>query len=467
MLEYALTEEFIKFLGSLDNKEKGEMLWECQRFLSHCPGYLTHKKDDLNETSFIYSYKGEIFYKVIDDFNLRTIVAGAKKGHESSLKDVKGTIVVKESIVSLLKEDKGNHYQDELSKFLKANYFTNWFTRLLDELPKEDRSLFETKRETKAVAITPAVSAIKPAEKPVAQVVAQVEPKPISPIQAPSIPKEEHHQKQDVDGAEYEQAILAELQEAYEKRQEARKKVASAPLHHVHFAPIEEVISYKNESECLDLLLKRTRKFSCHNSENDWLIILANTVDGSFAKEIEAHYPNHVVYTDEPNKGQLRIAIIVKRNRVPPTNDEEDTGVKRMHSKEASFAPTMPKGAYENIEQDEDEEIRPRSDYGDYSVRLVKSKEASFKPVIKPINLEDDDGFEDLEEEDEPTNDMNWDASPTASAPNQRDSEPVVPKFWHCYLCGKRKVYTGEPAETITLRDGKIAYLCKKHRGKM
>jgi hypothetical protein len=464
MLEYALTEEFIKFLASLDNKERGEMLWECQRFLSHCPGYLTHKKEDLDETTFIYSYKDEIFYKVTDYFNLRTLIAGAKKGQESSLKGIQGTILVKESIVSLLKEDKGNHYQDDLAKFLKANYFTKWFTRLLDELPSDARSLFAPKKET---ALAPK-EATPIQEKVVVKPI--VQPSPVvltTPKVTVTAPKEVHHPKEDVDGLEYEKAILAELQEAYEKRQAAKKKVATAPLHHVRFAPIEEVISYKNESECLDLLLKRTRKFSCHNSENDWLIILANTVDGSFAKEIESRYPDHVVYTDEPNKGNLRLAIIVKRNRVDSSSEEnEDAGVKRMHSKEASFAPTMPKGAYENIEQeDEDEEARPRSDYGDYSVRRVKSKEATFKPVIAPINVEEDDGFEDLGEDDGPINEMNWDATP--AAPNERDQEPVVPKYWHCYLCGKRKIHSGEPAETITLRDGKIAYLCKKHRGKM
>lgn len=465
MLEYALTEEFIKFLASLDNKEKGEMLWECQRFLSHCPGYLTHKKEDLDETTFIYSYKNEIFYKVADDFNIRTLIAGAKKGQEASLNGIEGTILIKESIVSLLKEDKGNHYQDDLAKFLKANYFTNWFTRLLDEFPSSARSLFAVKKEPVVAPKVEPVVIEKPVEKPVIAPKVQTISSPVvQPV--PVASKEAHHQKQDVDGLEYEKAILAELQEAYEKRQAAKKKVATTPLHHVRFAPIEEVISYKNESECLDLLLKRTRKFSCHASENDWLIILANTVDGSFAKEIESRYPDHVVYTDEPNKGTLRIAIIVKRNRTETSlGEEEDPGVKRIHSKEANFAPTMPKGAYENIEQEDDEDARPRSDYGDYSVRLVKSKEATFKPVIAPVNIEEDDGFEDLGEGDEPVNDMNWDATP--SAPNERDQEPVVPKYWHCYLCGKRKIYSGEPAETITLRDGKIAYLCKKHRGKM
>lgn len=486
MLQYQLSQKYISFVSSLQGKERGEVLWGTQSILSHCPGYLQKRIKEITPEISIFKVGKEMLLLVYDDYAKRVLMDGSIGPKPEMENEQLETPLVSESIVSLLKKDDLPLPQDDLEKFLEANYFTNWFIKLMSKLPVDERNLFEKKKiiapadkpiqiengtiEKNAPAIT-AAPIVKEEKKP--------EPNPIKdkrteeakvltpakPIKKEEKPIKKTAKKQDVNGEEYEKAILAELSEAFAKRQQAKQKAPAAPLHHVKFAAQENVVSYKSENECLDLLLKRTRKNGCHLGDNDWLIILANTVDESFANVIESYYRNHVVYTDDPNKGNLRYAIIVKKDRKDDTQiTQDELGVKLIHSKEASFKKSMPKGAFENIdEEDQEEAIEVR--HNDNGIRMVKVKTAIFAPtVIEPINLiNDDDGFTDFDDEEPSMAEANTGSIPEPS----RDEEPAVPKFWHCYLCGKKKLYSGEPAETITLRNGETAYLCKKHRGKM
>jgi hypothetical protein len=444
MLKYALCKSYLLFLGSLDKKDKGAVLWMSQNILSHCPGYLAHRVKSLSEEESVYKVGDDIYLRVYDDYALRVMQSG-EKGSFEHLSSFKEEPVVAVSIVALLKEI-SKQYNDELTNFFTANYFTGWFAGLFDRLKLEDRDCLLHK------TIAPQIE-MKKVETPLSPVIVQ-SATPIKPkLNTP---------KKDVDGEEYEKAILLELQKSYALRKAVRTKEPVKPLQHVKFAKQEIVVSYDNEDEAMGIILKRTRKFGLRLSSNNWLIILANTVEESFADCLKEEYPDHVVYSDKPNKGDLDYAIIVKVNR--DKKPEEIQGIKRVKSKTASFTKEIPEGAFENIDEEEQMEEENKSKN---SFRLVKSKEASFEPQIKVENLiEDGDDFnEDFVDLDDDDLDEKPEEKDTTNISRDEYNEPV-PKFWHCYLCGKKKVYTGEPAETITLRDGSTAYLCKKHRGK-
>lgn len=483
MLEYQLGQKYIDFVSHLPPKERGEVLWGSQSILSHCPGYLQKRIQAITPELSVFQVGKELSLLVYDDYAKRFIIDGGQLGSTYGTGDL-GEAAVKESIVSLLKKDEAPFPDDDLERFLEANYFTNWFIKLLSKMPSEDRKLFEKKKpEAIKETVEPKKEEPKTPSTPLppktntTKADIKVEPLPLTKKEEPSpLPKKEvaptpvkkTPKKEDVDGEQYEKAILAELSLAYAKRQQAKKAIAptpSTPLRHVKFAALENVISYTEENECLDLLLKRTRKNGCHLSDSDWLIILANTVDENFASVIESHYRSHVVYTDEPNKGVLRYAIIVKRAQKDTLPATDQLGVKLIRSKEASFQKDMPTGAFANIENEDDEEVS-RPSFRTSEIRKVKVKTASFAPVIpEPVILENDgEDFTDFDDEQEPSL---AEAKEGRINETSRDEEPIVPKNWHCYLCGKKKIYSGEPAETITLRNGETAFLCKKHRGKM
>lgn len=495
MLHYELTKPYIDFVSSLPFKERGQVLWNSQAILSTASGYLRMKVADIDEERSIFRVAENTYLLVHLNYSFVRLIDGAKTKESPTFDNMDAEALISPTIKELVAKDNASFPQDELQAILEKNYFTPWFIKLFSFLPKEDRDSLskkevQTEAKTKENEALPAKEETKEEqpqiekETPKSKEVKAVDPLEVRKpkVKIASFPtldfskKEENAPKakpkaqRPVDGAEYEKAILLELQKAYESRLSKKKTMSAPKLKHVRFAPKEIVISYDSKNSCLDLLLRRTRQNGCRLSNDNWLILLANTVDESFAREIESRYPDHVLYTDDQNKGKIDIAFIVKKNRNVAEADD-DLGIKRIKSKVASFNKEMPTGAYENIDEDEIDD-RPHSSY----IRPVKSKVATFAPILPENNGNADDEFDfQIDEDgfffDALDEDINSDdyvvTEDTASEEENAKPEVAYPKHWHCYLCGKKKLYSGEPAEITKLGNGNTIYLCKKHRGKI
>ncbi len=484
MLHYELTKSYIDFVSSLPLKERGLVLWNSQSILSTASGYLKMKIADVDEERSIFRVAESTYLFVQLNYSFVRLLNGMQSNANPSFVETNDDVIVSQTIKDLVSKGDTILPKDELEAFLEKNYFTSWFIKLFTFLPNEYRKALSDKPDTHLEPPTSKPEVANPAPEitdasikqnkensnfVVRKPVVKQASLPLPSFENDDAPKKKRYFHHEVDGAEYEKAILLELQNAYEKRisrkTASNKSVEPQTLHHVRFAPKEIVIAYDDEGTCLDLLLRKTTQNGCRLSSDDWLILLANTVDNSFAQEIEDRYPEHVMYTDNPNKGKLRFAIIVKKKQ--KIEEEDSHAIKKVKSKVASFESSIPSGAYENVDEevDNDWKTKPHSS----AIRLVKSKVANFSPSLPVQNscqqeeLDfdideegfwiDENDFSDLEEEQDR---------------EQIDSENrPYPEHWHCYLCGKKKLYSGDPAQTIRLKNGNTAYLCKKHRGKL
>ncbi len=483
MLHYELTKSYIDFICSLPYKERGTVLWNSQSILSMASGYLKMKVADVDEERSIFRIAENTFVFVQLNYSFVRLLGGVKSVSVPSFTENEDAIIASQTVKDLVSKDGAPLPKDDFEVLLESNYFTPWFIKLFASLPKECREALGKKDTQKEMGIiSEAKTKSQPAEnekEPVNRnkennddIVVKRPPVKQAVLSLPSYQSYDLHQKKKVfkrtiDGDEYEKAILFELQKAYEKRASrkaiSQKGMQPQALRHVRFAPKEIVIAYDDEGTCLDLLLRKTKQNGCRLSEEDWLILLANTVEESFANEIEERYPNHVMYTDNPNKGQLRFAIIVKKK--PKIDESESSEIKRVKTKVASFEQSIPSGAYDNIDEEDNWDTRSRSS----TIKLIKSKVANFAPTLPSQVTEDSDEFDSqidddgfwIDEEEIP-NEEDYEEET-----GKDEQEKPYPKHWHCYLCGKKKLYSGEPAETIKLGNGSVAYLCKKHRGKM
>ncbi len=254
----------------------------------------------------------------------------------------------------------------------------------------------------------------------------EIEVKKPRPGTPPPAPKKEEPKrrlpKRKIDAAALERAILQSLAEAYREQVQKYSQVARAkPLNHVTLAEKEETVTYRNLDEAFKKIDSRIRKNGLKSMKGRWLILLATSVEEETADILESHYPGKVYYTDDLSKGKPDFAIIVK----PAKGDEdEEQGTTFVKDKRASF--TAPK-----------EESAYSEDY-----------------------LEDLDLYPFLDDEDEE------EESPSLDSPYlpYEEEEEETPRYWHCYICGKKKSHTGTPSKIVTLSNGKTVYLCKKHK---
>lgn len=274
--------------------------------------------------------------------------------------------------------------------------------------------LAQQKEEEKKIEVT----IIEPVEEVIVQTPAKKEePSKALPIQKT---KEE---KIVVDPAALERAILRSLEENYKKQIEKYSKIKKVPLRHAILAPNEFIIKYTDLGDLFKKLERRVRRSGLKQSREGWLILLATTVPEDLFDILDSHYPGKVKYTDDPKKGKLETAIIIKKAK-PEDIEEADPGVKKVKTKTKQFEPTI----RESLEQEDE-----------------------LPDFLKFFLDEDEEEIESsfFEEEEE--------TAPIEIGPSH-------PKHWHCYVCGKKKLYHDEPAKTITLTNGKTAYLCKKHK---
>ena len=504
MLHYELSKQYLDFLLTLSNKERTTVLWKSQSIFSMANGYLKMKIKDIDEDTAIFHICDNIYLLVYSDYTKIQFLNGISSKQIPEFNNFKENenILVSKSIKELLDKDDSQIIDDDFTKYLQNNYFTTWFIKLFSFVPSDYRLSF-----TKNNALPTNNESEKKIEnnleaeaqtKPLFEVETKLEKddsekeivlkKPInkratfapqlniidinaSEKKEPKKPINKPKQKPQIDGQAYERLILRQLEEAYKKRAEKKKLLTqkSPALNHVKFAPKEILISYTNKDSCLEKLLKKVKQNGCRLSDNDWLILLANTVDEEFAEELAYRYPEHVNYTDYPDKGILKIAFIVKLER-DVSNKNDDLGqIKRVKSKSANFVSTLPSGAFENIDDEDYYEAtsRPRNN----TIRLVKSKVAKFEPkILENTNVNGFIDFDDFEyDENGFLLDNNLDEESSFDEINDNvpnKAKENYPKHWHCYLCGKKKLYSLEPAEIIKLDNNKTVYLCKKHKGK-
>ncbi len=257
------------------------------------------------------------------------------------------------------------------------------------------------------------------------------EKKPVSkpePSPAPTEPQKRRKVRTiRVDPADLERAILASLAENYRQLIEKRKETAKTnkPLKHVTLAAREDVIANNDIDEILKILDRRIRKNGLKSSGERWLILLATTVDERTADIIDRHYPGKVYYTDEPEKGKPDFAFIVKPNKNPEAEKEEEISL--VKDKRASFDAPVEKNAYDQ-------------------------------------DFVDEFGYYPFDEEEEIQEEEDFESNPNLP---YEEEEPAYPKIWRCYLCGNKKTHTGTPAKVIKLSNGKTAYVCQKHKNKI
>ncbi len=448
MLQYGLSENFIKHLSRLAFNERMDILWKVQGLLSHVPGYLRLKVDGTEEDP-IYQIGEKAFVLAHDDYASRVLLDFASE--KDSL--VSSDRCVKASIVDLLGKKELESETKETFKYALDNHFPLWFINLLNLLPNEDQKILMSIEEIK--------EDLKENNDAFAEEVVISKAPEVQELTHESNDKPKKA-KTFVDGEKFEKEILRQLAKAYALRKKTAKAVPSKPLKHVKLAPREVIIPFSNLGECLFLAKKRTTKLGCKLNKDDWKFLLATSVDESIAYQLERRYPKHVCYTDEPNKGDLKIAFIVKPKKKEEKQDELE--VKKVVSKTASFQNDLPSGAFENIDEDDIPEYIPHSSFKP----LVQKNVVHVSNEVKLEKIEED--MEEFFEEDFFDSEFSFeesDISVSSELPSERDDGPKAPTHWHCHLCGKKKLYSGEPAETVQLAGGKIVYLCNKHRGKM
>lgn len=538
-----ISDKFIDFVASnkgtavSDQNLKRRLLFRSMEILLHrsVDGYRRHNFDNGYEV-----YEGPSSLRIIyyEDKERRVIVDALK--HDDAY-DYYGTctaflrptkIAVSRDIVSLVEEGFAITKDDDFLAAMLSYDFPAWFVVLLDGLSFEQRAkmlkkekvqgALETKRleekerkeanrllsklrENKArlqkaeaererdetpVVINPI---IKTKEEEIAPTIV-IQPEPVitqsiekRPEQITSTNVETSLTHEDVEA--YERTILDALEEAYEKKKAYYASLKQKPLSHVKFASQEIVVEFVSRDEALTKIDRRIRRTGLLNSNKSWLIILANTVEESLGEEIFSHYPNKVVYTDEPEKGQLDVAIIVKKVKrkeeqediqtvssksvdfsrdvsIPTFEIESDEYVEKpkiettkfVKSKTVDFSSNV-ELKIERIDDDNDAlETSPLDSEGETDIKIIKSKRKEIEPDLSSFNLsEEEDLFPNLNFQAEEIDD-------TDTCEHEEELSLGAP--WKCYLCGKKKVYFGEPPRTVHLQNGKVVYLCKKHQFK-
>ena len=453
---YSLSATFLKQVRTLPLEERKELLWKAQGILSHIAGYLKMKHSDIDELHAIYKLGKSHYVLAFDDYNRRSLEAFS---NEPSFPEINAEHY-EASLLELLHEEVP--VDPECAEILRLAYFPNWFIQLIGRAPAD---------LLKEVLTATEVSAFKE------EILVQPEPKEVATetkkeeitlakAENPQIRKGKNfHKKHDVDGEKFEKEILRQLAKVYELKKQRAKPPVKQALKHVRFAKTEIIVEYDNFEQCLDLLQKRTRRFGCRNQNDDWKILLALTVPESLERLLLRHYPDHVLYTDVPDKGNPRIVFIVKKRKATAAEDE---GLKKVQAKGAVFSQEIPEGAYQNIDEEEYEESI-EIQHRDSSIKYLdpKYQKSSYnEQKLKEIETTMEDFFE-LDDWDEETDEEPAPSPVAELLVLPEEPEETRPAKWHCFLCGKKKIYSGEPAETVQLQSGKIVYLCKKHRGKM
>lgn len=405
-----------------------------------------------------------------------------KEGYHSK-EELDDSYTCSSSVLSLLDESLPFANDDELKKGLDSYpTFTDWFKRLLDKLPSEEREsislsgikikkfqevLKEEKRKIEEeLPNTPIEKETIEVYEPIAK--EKEEPIKIEEKKTFINENKESYSKKKIDkpivktvsfvkNDDLEEKKLIELQnKAVELERRIKKRVG------IHFGWEEIFVYGENADEMLTLIDKKVKKNGLKKQDDDWIIVATYTVDDEDFISIKEHYPNHSFRSDDilhkPSPEFVSKAIVV----FPKKRETYDYGVKKVNSKAASFNNIVPEKGY-SVDADliDDEEIdirKPKNNDG--IIKKVKYKGAIFNNYIEPQKPL-------LDEEDDIENAGSYynDNGEYGIEEKYEEEEIVVPKHWKCPFCpSKNPWHTEEPARIIEKSDGNHIFLCKKHK---
>lgn len=380
-------------------------------------------------------------------------------------------------VLDLLDETSSFTHQDVLANRLESYpTLTDWFKKLLDKIPEEDREKIsldgvkvkkyqEVLEEEKKKLVTeekdasPAISPQKVESKPL-----QKEKKVFKKKQETKKVQVKTFSFNKSDDLE-EKKLIALQNRATELNNRIKKRVG------IHFGWDELFVYAQNGDAMLTMIDKKVRKKGLKNQDRDWIIVATYTVEDEDFLLIKEHYPDHTFRSDDilhkPSAEFVSLAIVV--SPVKKMTPKAEDGVKKVSQKAVSFVNIVPETGYSAsddplLNDDEEEEEIIKRPINDGIIRKVKYKGANINHYEEPksYSVPNQEEEEDIEE------------SGTYSNPNgeygidncsEDEDEVEIPKHWKCPFClSKNPWHTEEPARIVKNPDGSYTFLCKKHK---
>ena len=324
-------------------------------------------------------------------------------------------------VLDLLDETSSFTHQDVLANRLESYpTLTDWFKKLLDKIPEEDRE----KISLDGVKV-----------------------------------------KKYQEVLEEEKKLIALQNRATELNNRIKKRVG------IHFGWDELFVYAQNGDAMLTMIDKKVRKKGLKNQDRDWIIVATYTVEDEDFLLIKEHYPDHTFRSDDilhkPSAEFVSLAIVV--SPVKKMTPKVEDGVKKVSQKAVSFVNIVPETGFSAsddplLNDDEEEEEIIKRPINDGIIRKVKYKGANINHYEEPKsysvpNQEDDEDIEESGTYSNPNGEYGIDNYSTD------EDEVEIPKHWKCPFCpSKNPWHTEEPARIVKNPDGSYTFLCKKHK---
>lgn len=380
-------------------------------------------------------------------------------------------------VLDLLDETSSFTHQDVLANRLESYpTLTDWFKKLLDKIPEEDREkisldgvkvkkyqeVLEEEKKKLVIEEKDASPAISPQK---------VESKPLQK-EKKAFKKKQETKKVQVKTVSFnksddleEKKLIALQNRATELNNRIKKRVG------IHFGWDELFVYAQNGDAMLTMIDKKVRKKGLKSQDKDWIIVATYTVEDEDFLLIKEHYPDHTFRSDDilhkPSAEFVSLAIVV--SPVKKMTSKAEDGVKKVSQKAVSFVNIVPETGYSAsddplLNDDEEEEEIIKRPVNDGIIRKVKYKGANINHYEEPKsysvpNQEEDEGVEESGTYSNPNGEYGIDNYSTD------ENEVEIPKHWKCPFCpSKNPWHTEEPARIVKNPDGSYTFLCKKHK---
>ncbi len=377
-------------------------------------------------------------------------------------------------VLDLLDESSSFVHKDSLAASLESYpTLTDWFKKLLDKIPEEDRE----KISLNGVKVKKYQEVLEEEKKKLVREETLSPAIPSERIKTDSLPKEKKsfERKAQTKKVQVKTASFAKKDDLEEKRLIALQNRASELNERikkrvgVHFGWEELFVYAQNGDAMLTMIDKKVRKKGLKNQDKDWIIVATYTVEDEDFSLIKEHYPDHAFRSDDilhkPSAEFVSTAIVV--SPVKKTTQRED-GVKKVSQKAVSFVNILPETGYSASEDpllndDDEEEENIKRPINDGILRKVKYKRANINHYEEPksysLPQEENEDIEETGTYSNPKGEYGIDEYST------EEEEIEIPKHWKCPFCpSKNPWHTEEPARIIKNPDGSYTYLCKKHK---
>ena len=244
-------------------------------------------------------------------------------------------------VLDLLDETSSFAHQDVLANRLESYpTLTDWFKKLLDKIPEEDRE----KISLDGVKVKKYQEVLEEEKKKLVTEEKDASPA-ISPQKVESIPlqkekkafkKKQETKKVQVKTVSFnksddleEKKLIALQNRATELNNRIKKRVG------IHFGWDELFVYAQNGDAMLTMIDKKVRKKGLKNQDRDWIIVATYTVEDEDFLLIKEHYPDHTFRSDDilhkPSAEFVSLAIVV--SPVKKMTPKAEDGVKKVSQK--------------------------------------------------------------------------------------------------------------------------------------